>query len=402
LALARWSSAWRWTLLFSLMKKSKTAMARLAVVLGFVFFLAATHAHAAVQRLGQAKADRITPALEHQSSKKFDQDFPLDKRAAVDEHYKFGHPYPTVQDSSDFDSDFVKDENSDGGVWDAQMKYDLLRAKIQKAKAKLAKLKTKMETEYDEWMHAKKDASDVDAALESARKDAELARNAAEAAAKRVNDLEGHSQNGGTGVGGAIGEAIGDVKKEMQDLQNCKEALAKAREALKKVLKAKDDEKVLEEQKEKEEAAKKVEEDQKQDKAKEDAKNSKQDEEQKKKAHEKDEKNKDAQEKMDETAEKQKEEQEEEKLRKEIEKDTKDATSWRDTYIKELAEVRKTEIELEAAAKTLKKFRRSPYVDKDGGVYNVPGKSFATGHSPTGFLVVILSLLFAARARAPM
>jgi len=373
-------------------------MASHAMVLGLVFFLAATHADAAVLRLGQTKAVRITPELEHQSSKKFDQDFPLDKRAAVDEHYKFGHPYPAVQDSNDFDSDFVKDENSDGGVWDAQMKYDLLRAKIQKAKAKLAKLKTQMETEYEEWMRAKKDAADLDAALEKARKEAELARNAAEAASKRVNDLEGHSQKDGTGVGGAIGEAIGDVKKEMEDLQKCKEALAKARERLSKVLKAKEDEKAVEETKEKEEAAKKVEEKEKQENTKEDPKTNKQDEEQKKEAHKEEEKKKKAQKKKDETEEKSKEEQEEEKLKKEIEKDTKDAASWRDTYVKELAEVKKTEIELEAAAKTLKKFRRSPYVDNDGGVYNVPGNSFAFGHTPTGFLIVALLGLFAARA----
>jgi len=351
------------------MKKSTTTMGSLAMARGLVFFLAATHADAAVLRLGQTKTVRITPELEHQSSKKFDQDFPLDKRAAVDEHYKFGHPYPTVQDSNDFDSDFVKDENSDGGVWDAQMKYDLLRAKIQKAKAKLGKLKTKMETEYEEWMRAKKDAADVDVALEKARKEAELERNTAEAASKRVNDLEGHSQKDGTGVGGAIGKGIGDVKKEMEDLQKCKEALAKARERLSKALKAKEDEKAVEEKKEKEEAAQKVEEKEKQDSTKEEnPKNSKKDEKQKQEAHKEEETKKKAQKKKDETEEKNKEEQEEEKIKKEIEKDTKDAASWRDTYVKELAEVKKSEIELEAAAKTLKKFRRSPYVDNDGGV----------------------------------
>merc|ERR1711935_734233 len=112
-----------------------------------------------------------------------------------------------------------------------------------------------METEYEEWMRAKKDAADVDVALEQARKEAELERNTAEAASKRVNDLEGHSQKDGTGVGGAIGKGIGDVKKEMEDLQNCKEALAKARERLSKALKAKEHEKAVEEKKEKEEAA---------------------------------------------------------------------------------------------------------------------------------------------------
>merc|ERR1712232_1299973 len=68
-------------------------------------------------------AKRISPALEPVSPKHFDKDYPADKQAVVDETYVFNHPYPAVQDSNDFDKDFVKDENSDGGRWAAQMQY---------------------------------------------------------------------------------------------------------------------------------------------------------------------------------------------------------------------------------------------------------------------------------------
>merc|ERR1719478_1833916 len=126
------------------------------------------------------------------------KDYPFDKRSITDEHYVFDHPYPAVQDSGDFDRDFVKDENSDGGLWDAQMRYDTLRAKIIKEKAKMEKLKKKMEKEYEDWLRAKKASGLTEDQLEKAKKEVEAARAAAEAAAKRVNELEGASQKDGT------------------------------------------------------------------------------------------------------------------------------------------------------------------------------------------------------------
>ena len=79
-------------------------------------------------------ASPLNPNLEPKSSKKFfGKDYPVDHHPVADEHYKFGHPYPAVMDSSDYDSDFVKDENSDGGKWDAQMNYDILRQKVTAA-----------------------------------------------------------------------------------------------------------------------------------------------------------------------------------------------------------------------------------------------------------------------------
>jgi hypothetical protein len=125
------------------------------------------------------------------------------------------------------------------------MNYDTLRAKIREAKDLLDQLKAKMEEEYKEWQAAKDKKADGLAELEKARAEYEAAKKAYEEAVRRVNELEGRAQKPGTGVGGAIGEAIKDVQKEMDDLEKCKEALAKAKKKLKDLLEQQAKEKEL-------------------------------------------------------------------------------------------------------------------------------------------------------------
>merc|ERR1711865_1095963 len=136
-----------------------------------------------------------SPELEPTSSDKkfFGKDYPYDKRAVVDKHYVFDHPYPAVQDSGDFDRDFVKDENSDGGKWAAQMEYDTLRTKIRAAKEKMDKLKVNMEKEYKEYLREKQGAESHHDEVATAKKEVDTAKGAAEEAVKKVNDLEGGS-----------------------------------------------------------------------------------------------------------------------------------------------------------------------------------------------------------------
>lgn len=354
-----------------------------------ILILFAAQADAAVELLH--RAERIEPSLEPKSDKKFmEKDYPIDKRSVTDKHYVFDHPYPAVQDSGDFDKDYVKDENSDGGKWDAQMKYDSLRAKIVKEKAQMEELQKKMKKEYEEYLRAKGDSDDLGKALSEAKKEVGVARGAADSAAKRVNDLEGSSQNDGTKVGGAIGDAVKDVEKEMDDLEKCKKALAEAKKKLKDLVKQKEQaEAAKEKAKEKEKAAKAKKEEQatsaKSKNAKEgegsagaksDGKNAE-----------------DKENSADEDAEKSLED-----LHKEVEKETKEASDWRKTYLKELEEVRTTEKALEEAARRLKKFRRPPYVDNDGGVYNVPSeRSVAVkASSPLVFATMIVAIMFIA------
>jgi len=53
---------------------------------------------------------------------------------AVDTLHKFAYPYPKIQQSSEFDYDYTKDDNGDNGHWKLQMNYDITRHKAGKAK----------------------------------------------------------------------------------------------------------------------------------------------------------------------------------------------------------------------------------------------------------------------------
>merc|ERR550537_1664833 len=87
----------------------------------------------------------INPDLHPTSDKKFfdgaKADYVTDMRPAVKDHFTW--PFPEVQDSHDYDKDYVKDENNDGGAYKAQSTYDDLRAKLAKQRADLEELKRK-------------------------------------------------------------------------------------------------------------------------------------------------------------------------------------------------------------------------------------------------------------------
>merc|ERR1719359_723218 len=74
------------------------------------------------------RGGKIEPPLEPTSHKEFfDKDNAWDDRSGPTD---FKYPFPHVQQSLKYDSDYVKDENSDGGLWSAQNDYDMLRAKL--------------------------------------------------------------------------------------------------------------------------------------------------------------------------------------------------------------------------------------------------------------------------------
>lgn len=211
-----------------------------------------------------AAKQEISPALDPVSSKKFDKDYPADARPGVDVlHFK--HPYPVVQDSGDFDKDYVKDENSDNGHWKAQQEYDRLRHKLamekKEAAAALAKKKAeekdlKAATEKYESEQDKKNAAEA-----KKRKAEEDKRKAAEAEKQKPAEAQsgqgwtwswpswwpfswpkwGESEAApapapvkkeGTGVKGAAK----DTEKAIDNLKDCQDELAKAKDELKKVM----------------------------------------------------------------------------------------------------------------------------------------------------------------------
>jgi len=58
------------------------------------------------------------------------QDYPHDEQPAPPEEEPFDHPSPMVQDSEDWDKDYVEDTNSDNGEYKNQARYDELRHRI--------------------------------------------------------------------------------------------------------------------------------------------------------------------------------------------------------------------------------------------------------------------------------
>jgi hypothetical protein len=273
---------------------------------------------------------RINPELEPVSDHKFFKaDYPDDRRPH--RYHDFGYPYPTVQDSEDYDKDYVEDKNDDGGYWKAQMRYDELKNKLTKEKDDLKRALAKEQEEERELQ----EALDALAAAERAAKDAEAAR---KLAAPGVNELKGLKKE--------IDINADEVEGEVTDLEACKKQLMEARKKLKVLL----EEKAVREKEKKERLAA--------EKAAEEA----------------------------EIVAQQKEEEAEKKV-KEEDKEHEVALK---SYKEELEDVKRAEAALEEAAVTLRKFR---HPDPDGGVYEV--KSGAAALTAKSLLAtLLLSMLY--------
>jgi hypothetical protein len=169
---------------------------------------------------GNYPGAKISPELEPTSHNKFfDHDYPDDSRAPKPVH-DFQHPYPILQDSEDYDKDYVKDENSDGGEWKVQETYDTLRGKLARQQALLKAASGRDEALRNKVAEAKMEEENARHAMDKA-KAAEGAKKS-EADAKRtaagkssVNDLGSH------------------VEAEVSTLQACNKRLEDARTRLK-------------------------------------------------------------------------------------------------------------------------------------------------------------------------
>lgn len=133
---------------------------------------------------------KISPRLVPKSDRIFfDHDYPDD----LEPHAKkteFSHPYPAVQDTDEYDKDYVKDENNDKGEWKAQMDYDLLRTKVARQKDDLENAKDaerEMQKKLEE--ATKREAAAAKAAKEAAER-AGLAKDHADGLKKRAKDKE--------------------------------------------------------------------------------------------------------------------------------------------------------------------------------------------------------------------
>jgi len=293
----------------------------------------------------------IDPKLDPQSDKTFfGEDYPHDlhPRARI----KFNHPYPIVQDSSDYDRDYVKDENSDDGEWKAQMEYDLIRTKMSKEREEYDRAKEEERRWAKELEAAKKREADAEAAADEADRRAQAAREASRKAEERAKELGKKAGEGSkTSEDEKVQEAVKEVQKEMDDLSNCQKELAEARARLKEAL-------AKQEQYEKEHAV--------EEKAKSEARRQAE-RETEKKAEEAEAEAHTAESEITRTR------KEDEARHKKTEEEKVQYQEAEREYEHEVKDMENLEADIQKAAERLRKFRRSE--DADGGVYNTKGES---------------------------
>mmetsp|Transcript_29076 Transcript_29076/g.50850 ORF Transcript_29076/g.50850 Transcript_29076/m.50850 type:complete len:359 (+) Transcript_29076:86-1162(+) len=197
---------------------------------------------------------RIAPPLDPKSHQKFfKKDYPRDKNPGVSKDFKFKHPYPVVQETHTFAKDYVKDDNGDGGKWQAQMTYDVLRQKIKKERVEAQTAQKKVGAEHAELEEAaaKKKKAEIKAAeaekrAEEARKEAKKAKEEAAKAEQTTQKVESEmkaEEKAETEKRQAkkhkeVTEAKEKVEKEMTDLAACKAELEAAKAKLKLALEA--------------------------------------------------------------------------------------------------------------------------------------------------------------------
>merc|ERR1719161_1561889 len=132
-----------------------------------------------------SQPQKLSPPLTDVSSDKkffgppFPADYPDDKRPVpnkgiLDKVKGPDQPYPALQSKEDYDRDYVKDENSDTGAWQAQFEYDRLRRKLAQEEADERRAQD----------YADREGRDVD----GAQRDSDSAGRNVDDAQKGVND----------------------------------------------------------------------------------------------------------------------------------------------------------------------------------------------------------------------
>lgn len=339
------------------------AMTPLRRPLLLVAFAATVSAVSVVDNQHKAQA-HIEPPLDPKSSKVFfKKDYPDDQKPATRFKLGFNYPYPVVQDSGDFDKDFVKDENGDKGEWSAQMLYDTLRVKVQKEREDVDKALKKEEEQEKELEKMKAAEQEAEAASKDAEAKAAAAKKREDETAAEVERLIGKKAakdkeegKDDEEVSGEVGKEVDHVSKEIKDVEGCQKELEEAKKKLAAALEAK---------KKRDEAYEEL---YKEKKAAKDA------------ANEDLMKAKDAD--YDKMA---------DGLRKKVNEEESEYNEADHLVKMSAEEVKKTEAALKKAAERLRKFRHSK-TDKNGGVYYTePEKASAKAAVPA--LVSLVSAL---------
>jgi len=163
----------------------------------------------------------------------FPADYAEDTRPVVQKHILDKlkgpeQPYPALQSKKDYDSDFVKDENSDTGAWQAQFEYDALRKKLAQAEADEKNAQGKADKEGGDTAGAQRDADEAAKKAADAQKELDGATADQDSAAKTADDFDGPPS----------AEKLEELKKAVADAEQRYEKQKKAFEECERQLEA--------------------------------------------------------------------------------------------------------------------------------------------------------------------
>jgi len=205
--------------------------------------LAAVVLAAPVKAASLISSPKLNPPLKDVKSDKkffgppFPADYPEDKRPVItksilDKLKGPEQPYPALQSKADFDSDYVKDENSDTGAWQAQFEYDSLRKKLAQEEADEKRAQDRADGEG----HDVDDAQKADDEAGKKVSDAEKAAGDAgkeEEKAKTAEDFGGPpSEEKLKELKKAVAAAEEKLAKQEKAFEECKRQLEQAKKEL--------------------------------------------------------------------------------------------------------------------------------------------------------------------------
>jgi len=182
---------------------------------------------------------RVSPPIHTGSDKKFfgppfPANYPEDKRPVPDKKILDrlkgpDQPYPALQSKTDYDRDYVKDENSDQGDWKAQFEYDTLRKRLAKEAADARAAGDRAGKEG-------RDVNDAQGAADRAGRDLDDARRGLDDARRGEGDAGKDEDFGGPPsheklerLKKAVSEAEENYEKEKKEFEECKRQLEDAK-----------------------------------------------------------------------------------------------------------------------------------------------------------------------------
>eukprot|EP00929_Paragymnodinium_shiwhaense_P052491 TRINITY_DN26296_c1_g1_i1.p1 TRINITY_DN26296_c1_g1~~TRINITY_DN26296_c1_g1_i1.p1 ORF type:complete len:338 (-),score=111.12 TRINITY_DN26296_c1_g1_i1:168-1181(-) len=168
----------------------------------------------------------------------FDRDNPADDRLGVHNDFPHSYPWPKLQHHVTYDSDYVKDENTDHGEWDVKMGYDVARNKYRSREIVVEKEQSDVKKHLAALHEAESDQQAAQKAVMKAHLQAAQAQQDADAAKTRLEQLAG--KVGSESGAGELGSAQEHVNEAIKKFEECQKELEEQKAKLKEVMAERD------------------------------------------------------------------------------------------------------------------------------------------------------------------